>query len=408
MSLFTWLDYSERERRKMLDVVDFFREKETRDELGLASVRDSFADQLFPGTSTIQTRARYFLLVAWTYQALEGKRIGSTPISERARRAETALIEAIEHSDDKEGNIGKYARSALKRLPSSVYWQGLGVWGIRAFQGSLAQYHRSFERHHSRRELHLARKSERDEEHDDLLPPNWHGGLPKPPDGFPEACSLRLSSGDADYLRERIQLGPGCRGSLLAELVSTPLHVPDLDFIWNHPNQKAYSLEHQKLLEHARNFSELMHGAALLYNLILSEECKNDELISEYTGLLEEWSDVMSSRKTPFAKWNREEFWEQVAVGNPRIKEPTKRFIKNWWDLVLENPSTSMISLSAARQLITARESQIKPKNLVRIGNPRAREAWSGKSGSDQMDFRWKSARRILTDIFDGLEADDA
>ncbi|MGB6753954.1 MAG: DUF6361 family protein [Xanthobacteraceae bacterium] len=55
MSSFVWLDYSERERRKMLDVVDLFKEHETRDELGLAAIRD----QLFPGTSTIMTRARY-------------------------------------------------------------------------------------------------------------------------------------------------------------------------------------------------------------------------------------------------------------------------------------------------------------------------------------------------------------
>ncbi len=34
MSAFVWLDYSERERRKMLDVVDLFREHDTRDELG--------------------------------------------------------------------------------------------------------------------------------------------------------------------------------------------------------------------------------------------------------------------------------------------------------------------------------------------------------------------------------------
>ena len=40
-----------------------FQEKESRDELGLGSVRDSFADQLFPGTSTIQTRLRYTLFV---------------------------------------------------------------------------------------------------------------------------------------------------------------------------------------------------------------------------------------------------------------------------------------------------------------------------------------------------------
>jgi hypothetical protein len=63
MSEFVWLDYSERERRKMLDIVDLFREHDTRDELGIGSVRDTFADLIFPGTSTIMTRARYFLLV---------------------------------------------------------------------------------------------------------------------------------------------------------------------------------------------------------------------------------------------------------------------------------------------------------------------------------------------------------
>src|ERR1700675_4976214 len=98
MSAFVWLDYSERERRKMLDVVDLFREHDTRDELGVGSVRDAFADMLFPGTSTIMTRARYFLLVAWTYQRLEKQRVTSARISERARRAEPDLIEALERS----------------------------------------------------------------------------------------------------------------------------------------------------------------------------------------------------------------------------------------------------------------------------------------------------------------------
>ena len=79
MSSFTWLDYSERERRKMLEVVDLFKERDTRDELGLGAVRDSFADQFFPGTSTIMTRARYFLLVAWTYQRLEQWRVSGRP-----------------------------------------------------------------------------------------------------------------------------------------------------------------------------------------------------------------------------------------------------------------------------------------------------------------------------------------
>src|SRR5690348_18030165 len=135
MSAFIWLDYSEYERRRMLDVVDLFRERDTRDELGVGSVRDAFADMLFPGTSTIMTRARYFLLVPWTYRRLERHRVRSAEIAARARKAELELVEPIEQSDDNDGNIGQVAKTALKRLPSSVYWQGLYVWGIRSFAG---------------------------------------------------------------------------------------------------------------------------------------------------------------------------------------------------------------------------------------------------------------------------------
>jgi hypothetical protein len=99
MSAFVWLDYSERERRKMLDVVDLFREHDTRDELGIGSVRDAFADMLFPGTSTIMTRARYFLLVPWAYQRLERLRVRSAEIAMRARQAELSLVDPIERSD---------------------------------------------------------------------------------------------------------------------------------------------------------------------------------------------------------------------------------------------------------------------------------------------------------------------
>ena len=56
-SSFTWLDYSEHERRQVMEFVDQFKDDETRDELGLGTIRDGFADLLFPGTSTIQTLA---------------------------------------------------------------------------------------------------------------------------------------------------------------------------------------------------------------------------------------------------------------------------------------------------------------------------------------------------------------
>ncbi len=63
MSTFTWIDHSEKQRRQILEAIDLFREKDTRDELGLAGIRDAFSDMLFPGTGSLQTRARYFFFV---------------------------------------------------------------------------------------------------------------------------------------------------------------------------------------------------------------------------------------------------------------------------------------------------------------------------------------------------------
>ena len=87
-SALAWLDFSEHERRKALDVIDMFRERESRDELGIGTVRDALSDVLFPGISTIQTRARYFLFVPWIYQALERKR-GAAADAERLARHES-------------------------------------------------------------------------------------------------------------------------------------------------------------------------------------------------------------------------------------------------------------------------------------------------------------------------------
>ena len=95
-STLTWLDFSERERRHALEVIDQFREESTRDELGIGSIRDAIADLLFPGTSTVQTRARYFLFVPWIYLILEGKKIGYPDIESRARKYEIDLIYALE------------------------------------------------------------------------------------------------------------------------------------------------------------------------------------------------------------------------------------------------------------------------------------------------------------------------
>jgi Family of unknown function (DUF6361) len=407
MSSFVWLDYSERERRKMLDVVDLFKEHDTRDELGLAAIRDSFADQFFPGTSTIMTRARYFLLVAWTYQRLERQRVTSARMPDRARRAETDLIEAIEHSDDNDGNIGKYAKTALKRLPSSVYWHGLNVWGIRTFPGAQTQYHRGLDRYYAQLHRHGGRATERDVEHDDLVAPNWHAGLISPPETFPDECSLSLTRAEAQYLSERIRLNPLCAGSLLAELVARHHKSKDADFVWQLSCVAELPPKLRELLEHARNYSEVMHGAPLLYNLILAEQERWDEGIEDYRGRFAEWASLIAGRSSIFQAWKRARFWELAHADNTRVSSPTYDFSNTWWDFVLAVDASKLRDNPTVRALIRDREHKLK-KNLARIGNPRARELWNGDSGSAQLEYRWLISQRLLEDIFKGLEAPDA
>lgn len=59
----------------MLDLIDLFGEKTTQDELDLERGGGAFADQKFPGTTTIQTRAKYFLFDPWMYLDLEWKQV---------------------------------------------------------------------------------------------------------------------------------------------------------------------------------------------------------------------------------------------------------------------------------------------------------------------------------------------
>jgi hypothetical protein len=129
-SHFGWVDFAETDRQRMRDVVRLFKETETRDELGLGTIRDAFADYFFPGTSTIQTRIRYMLFVPWIYRVLEEQRVPPSQIVQRARKRETQLIQALLRGGEATGVIGRRSKARLKRLPSNIYWAGLKAWVV--------------------------------------------------------------------------------------------------------------------------------------------------------------------------------------------------------------------------------------------------------------------------------------
>ena len=80
-------------------------------------MRDAFADLLFPGTTTVQTVAKYFLFVPWMYIDLERKQVPSSKVAERARKFE---IDLAKTRGDADGVIGKRAKDSLNHYLNST------------------------------------------------------------------------------------------------------------------------------------------------------------------------------------------------------------------------------------------------------------------------------------------------
>ena len=399
-STLTWLDYSERDRRRALDVIDLFRETGTVDELGLAGVGNSYSDLFFPGTSTIQTRACYFLLVPWTFLRLERLGIATKEARGRARWEELYLSRQLCSGTDTRGVFGCQAGDALKRLPSEVYWSGLGALGIREFSGHQWAYFRSLDGFYRRRAQF--RSMPRDPEGRTAPPANWHPHVPNPPSGFPKAgVSVALRRQDAEYLRERIQTRQS--GSLLAVLAGRAAGQDlDADWPWDLAHLPEVSSVLRDDLRDARHFAICMQGAALLYNLMLSELKKRDEWQDKYRRRLAKWADEILELGPGLKEWRLEGVWGVVRTQGRSLRYPTRNFVERWVENLKQTGPGGIADSDDARTLVRDREIQLK-RARARFTNPRRLELWGGASGTWLMTYRWGSAKRILKDIFAGL-----
>lgn len=394
MSSFAWLDFSESDRQRTLDVIDLFREKGTVDELGIGTIRDAIADLLFPGTSTIMTRARYYLFIPWIYLRHEERKTPSNEIEPAARKDEIALIEALRRSGERRGVIGIEAGSALKRLPSTIYWQALGVWGIRRYAGSRENYHRSLDSFYRKGDMIRG-----DDGHvvtgGNLK--RWDPGLPAAPARFLKESGLGLTKGEANYLRERVV--NAAPHSLFAFLVNQPLEKSEQDYPWDHPLAARFPERNRRELMHAQNFAEVMHGSALLYNLMLAEKLSDSERIPAYERMFHEWAELMKSHSATLKSWDRDDFWRLVHGTGARIPRPTERFATIWMDKAIGKDARELQRSKQARTLIVERERMLKG-GLARLTNARALDLWGGASSSGRLSYRWnRPVKAILADI---------
>lgn len=142
-----WVDYSKEDKRKALEILDVIYEPGTLDELGFAPIRDAFANEFFPGITTIQTRAKYFLSIPYALielkEQIKNKSYGVNSAFNELFKIENTVCRNIYETSRKEGrettgegNIGADNLRGVKdpewitRKPSEIYWAGLQKFGI--------------------------------------------------------------------------------------------------------------------------------------------------------------------------------------------------------------------------------------------------------------------------------------
>ncbi|MCF6409590.1 DUF6361 family protein [Pseudalkalibacillus salsuginis] len=391
-----WIDYSSEHKNKVMAVLDLLSDKGAIDELGIGLIRDGFADVLFPGTSTLQTRAKYFFIIPYLMMDLEKERHSSPgEFLEKLGSMEVDVIETLLRKDA-EGVIGARAGKKLKRKPSSVYWSGLKTFEIFKHDLTLNNYAKAVFRMQRNKE---SLRSLGNEESDDLTIAGseytstyWQCLIPE--SNWKENLSMDLTFNEAGFLKDRMIKSRKSKDSLLAFLLqqnpSELEKIDDFDAIG-----EVFSLPDGLSDDYAiaKNFSMFIAGANIRYNVILSNH-ENKEAIQEW----KEWKES-SFIKNEFPYFRYQDVLYRLKINNPLLK----RFLSEWQKTALSNDET-MID-----ELLIKREIELKSKERAKLYNTKFYAYEEGKwLGSKKLQYRFRNSKDLMVDILSGLEGGHA
>jgi hypothetical protein len=395
-SAFGWLDLDAAASDRAATLLRAFEEPGTLDPIGLGAIRDVFSDVFAPGTSTIQTRLRYFFFVPWICRGLERQRVTPGEFAGRLRDDEARLIDCLRHLGANQGVQGFTAGRDLKRMPSEAYWGGLGRWGLRRLDLSISEYGRHLP--------HLARR--RIDLDDDRNPVTASAAmwapLPDPPEGFLSSeVDFDLTAEEALLLVEHIRHHHP--QSLLAEACRFPGEAAQAVWPWDLPIDRLSSRLRESL-HHARCMSELTLGAQHLYNLLLARRASSElgwdtsGVTSRVEADLAEWVKLVESRRSDLDGWvdGLDDFWAHLADFDT-IPSATVAFVT---DLVTRAAADPMAFIEDphAHRAIRDREVRLKGPR-ARLGPRAALEIWNQARFGGPLIYRWPTARSYLADL---------
>ena len=390
-----WIDFSKSERNKVLSVLDLLSESGTLDELGIAPIRDGFANLFFPGTSTIQTRAKYFMIVPYALKDLEyssetnPNRMLRT-LDEVERKCGEMLISNGKDTDGIIGSRSLAQNKWVKRTPADIYWAGLRNYGI--FTGgtlSLSEYIRAMCALKNQKAT-ITKLGNRNDNADADEGDDKDAGelfrmqfwkIPTYKDSWMEDLSIKMSSEEGAFLRQ--QIITAYPDSMLAFILRNSVteifacktfqELESLIKIFPEQIQNDYSL--------AYAFSSFLLVLRVVYNIVVSagqNEAAN-ALWEKFQPDISELADVDLD-----AIFARLSVYRNVSLC--AFLRKAQGLMKN---ADLDGLKTEI--KRRERELKTSRAKTLHPGEFDR-------DAWFG---GGELDYRFGNAKVIIGDIFE-------
>ena len=376
-------------------MLDSLSEAGTLDELGIAPIRDGFANLFFPGTSTIQTRAKYYLIVPYAFKDMENNR-ETNPNQMLRDYDDVEKVCAkilLENAQDSEGIIGNRALAQnhwVKRTPSDIYWSGLRSYGI--FSGgniSLSEYVRVMCALKKQKNtlMELGKRSDQAEEFESddkdsgafLRKQFWK--IPTYSDSWKETLNIRLTPEEGSFLKRQILTAypNSMMGIILSHKMIDAFQCGSFEnlqsMIFRFPEQIQYDYYL------ALAFSRFLYVLRVLYNIMVSAGENNDAN--------SEWG-IIGDKLSSFSDVDLEGIIARLGIHGYL---PLCSFLKNSRKLMCDN------DVEGLKFEIQRREKELK-KNRAKTLYPGQFDPQSWLGGK-LLDYRFGNAKVIIKDIFE-------
>jgi len=398
-----WIDFSDSSRKKMLKVLEALNGKGTIDELGIGSIRNAFSNKLFPATSVLMTRAKYYLFIPYILKDFLKDKTATDAKKYLEQEERWLVSQFVDKLDSQQlngsGIIGYTIYQKSKRLaaqpPSTVYWGGIRKLRIYQGESSLANYLEQLNK--LKKEQYILEQNpnsqtgiddKNDNEDPSLL------SIPSEPQ-WKDQLSMDLTENEQNFLTHKIKDLP--QESLFGYLLSSNLLEDPAINLDSIRLLEAALVEHQKkhdvpasilkTLHHANRFWEVIRGAHLLYNVVLHRRSGVEEITKK---MWVEWQEEM--KNLDWENFNIEWFWATVSE-ETRIDINTRFFVDTWF----EKAKAGDFNYDELAILVEKQERRIKGKRakLLNIRGHRYTE----EQGLAFMEFRFGNAKRLIEDL---------